>query len=274
MSLTIHPNSQKKLAVLQKELPQSLLLTGEPGVGLGTIAKDLAGKNLANLIEPHDSKGQVSHEVGTIAVEVIRQLYEQTRAKQTTSRIIVIDNAERMSPGAQAAFLKLLEEPTEHTHFILTSHRPQLLNSTIRSRVQTVFIEPLTKEQTEAYIDSLGETDTTKRRQLEFLAAGLPAELTRLSRDAKYFGARAEVMADTRDFLTKPAYQKLLIVQKYNQDKVAALQLLDSALAVTRRSLNDKPQPSLVTQLDRLLAARNKIEANCNVRLQLTSLAL
>lgn len=274
MKLVIHPKSHEKLKIAARDLPGALLLTGERGVGLSTIARDMAARDLTACIEPMDSKAQINHSTGTVTVETIRQLYDHTRAKQTSRQVIVIDDADRMSLGAQAAFLKLLEEPTANTHFILTSHSPQRILPTVRSRTQAVHIEPATHEQTTAFLDKIPDIDTKIRVQLEYLAAGLPAELSRLIDDETYFKDRAATMADTRIFLTDPLYQKLLIVHKYYQSKPATLQLLDSALAVTRRSLSVKPQPALVNQLDRLLIVREKIEANHNIRLQLMAFVL
>lgn len=274
MNIILHPKNQRRLKVLSKDLPQSLLITGERGVGLATIGRHLAGKNLAAFIEPENAKGQIEHETGTITVEAIRRLYGQTRSKQTTRQIIVIDDADRMSPGAGAAFLKLLEEPTKSTHFILTSHSPQLLLPTIRSRVQTVIIDPATPAQTSTYLAKLNITDAKKRIQLEYLASGLPAELYRLTHDDKYFASRAEIMGDARDLLTLPPYKKLLVVHKYHQSRADALQLLDSALSLTRRSISQKPQPALVHRLDRLLTVRERIVANHNIRLQLLDFVL
>lgn len=274
MNTIINPKTQKQLAVLLNDLPQSLLVTGERGVGLATVARELAGKNLAAFIEPENAKGQVDHETGTVTVDAIRRLYEQTRSKQTNRQIVIIDDADKMSAAAQAAFLKLLEEPTERTHFVLTSHAPQLLLPTIRSRVQSVIIEPTTPEQTSAYLTELGVRDAKKRTQLEFLASGLPAELYRLVRDDEYFASRAEIMGDARDLLASSAYNKLLIVHKYHQNRAGALQLLDSALSLTRRSLSQKPQPALVRRLDQLLIVRERVAANHSIRLQLMDFVL
>lgn len=274
MNIVINLKSQQRLAAATKELPQSLLITGEQGVGLGTIARNLAQRDLAGFIEPENSKGQTDHETGTITVETIRRLYKQTRAKQATQQIIIIDDADRMSPGAAAAFLKLLEEPNDSTHFILTSHAPQLLLPTIRSRVQSVLIEPATPEQTNALITELGIKDSKRRVQLEFLAGGLPAELCRLASDDEHFRARAEIMGDARELLMASSYEKLLVVHKYYQNRPAALQLLDSALTITRRSLSQKPQPALIRQLDRLLEVQERIASNHNIRLQLMDFVL
>lgn len=269
MTLIVHPTAQKKLDQLAQDLPQSVLLSGERGVGLYTIARGLAGSNFAGELRPQDAKEHNDNENGTIKVEMIRGLYDHTRAKHTTHQIIVIDDADRMSHGAQNAFLKLLEEPNSHIHFILTSHNPQRLLPTIRSRVQHTHIQPATPAQTAEHIAMLDVTDQTRKAQLSFIAEGLPAEISRLVVDEDYFKERARIIGDARTFLQADKYGRLVIVQRYRADRVVALQFIDSTLQILRRSISAKPQQPLITQLDKLLEARERISANHNIALQL-----
>lgn len=269
MTPTFHPDSHEMLQKLMNRLPQSLLLTGERGVGLLTAAKHLAGKNLRAVIVPQDKNEKDDPENGTITAASIRKLYERTKSKQTSAHIVIIDNAERMSTTAANAFLKLLEEPGMNIHFILTSHTPDRLLLTIRSRVQHVMLSPLTTQQTRDLLDSLNITDATRRRQLEFIASGLPAELHRLTADDDYFQARATLMGDARTLLTAPPYDKLAVIQRYQSSRGDALRLIESALTIAKRSLATKPQPALIDQLDKLLTTYQLIESNGNVRLQL-----
>lgn len=268
--LLINPTSQKRLDILKEQLPQSLLLTGEGGVGLLTIAKGLAEKQLAGIIRPQDAKEQLDDQNGTITVEMIRRLYDQTRAKHTSRQIVIIDDADKMSLGAQAAFLKLLEEPNFHIYFILTSHTPGRLLPTIQSRVQQIMIYPASSQQTDEYLEHIGITDSVKKSQLHFIAEGLPAEISRLLADEDYFKERAKVMSDARALLQSNSYEQLLIIQRYQPDRVMTLRLLDSMLLVARRSLSAKPQAGLVKQLEKLLDIQTNIQNNHNVRLQLT----
>ncbi len=59
------------------------------------------------------------------------------------NRVIIFREAELMREEAQNALLKSLEEPPAHTHFILTTNRPDALLSTVRSRCRTVHFGPL-----------------------------------------------------------------------------------------------------------------------------------
>jgi hypothetical protein len=263
-----HPSTTPLLTHIKQDLPQSLLLSGPRGVGLATAAAWLAGSDIAHLVAPRDAKGNV-HTSGTISVEMIRQLYEQTRTRTTKRHIVIIDDAERMSPAASGSFLKLLEEPGTSVHFILTSHHPHQLIATIRSRVQHAELRPLTQDQTTALLHHHDITDPTKRLQLEFIAAGLPAEIARLIENEAYFSEQAKIISDARDFLKGTPYQKLLVTHTYRQDRTLALLLCDAILTLLRRSLVLNPQPALVTQIDRLLAARERIAHNGNTALQL-----
>lgn len=274
MALVIHPRAQQSLAMLERSLPQSLLLTGPSGVGLFAIAKQLAGKELIALIQPQDSKDQIDTEHGTINVEVIRRLYDQTRTKHNNRAIVIIDSADRMNSSAQSAFLKLLEEPNDSIYFILTSHQPQLLKSTVRSRVQTTTIQPASVQQTDQLLTELGVTDATKRAQLSFIAGGLPAEIARLTSDDEYFTKRAAIISDARTLLQGSIYSRLLIAQKYHSARDDALRLIDSAATIARRTLSTKPQPELVRQLEQLESTRQAIAGNGNIRLQLARFAL
>lgn len=275
MNRLVHNSANEaQLAFLGANLPQSLLLSGPSGIGLQTTAKQLANDNLASLIIPQDKAGQPDLENGTITAEVIRKLYEQTRSKRTVSYVVIIDNAERMSQAASNAFLKLLEEPSPNNHFILTSHAPERLLPTIRSRAQHLALRQVTNKQTADILDKLNVTDPTKRRQLEFIASGLPAELHRLSADETYFAERAAFVGDARTLLAGSSYEKLLIIQKYQGSRGDALELIKSALAIARRSMSAKPQPSLAVQLEQLLKAHDLIAANGNVRLQLARFVL
>lgn len=274
MSLVFHPASQGLLDRLSEHLPQSLLLSGNEGVGLASAARLLAGAQLIATLEPTDSKGAVDHARGTISVETVRGLYDQTRARHTKRQVVIIDDADRMSHGAQNAFLKLLEEPNAHIHFILTAHQPRRLLPTILSRVQQITLQPITGQQTTAFIASRGVTDSKKAAQLQFIAGGLPAKLAHLIDDDAYFAEEAALMGDARAFIQGSSYDRLLLVNKYATNRDHALRLIDSALIILRRSVSAAPEPRIIHQIERLLAAREAIDANHHIKLQLAQVVI
>lgn len=264
----INPASDLVLSLMLRDMPQALLLTGPSGIGLGTVARHLAGQigTLNHIVLPEKDE-KVDIDKGVISVDSIRRLYTQTRSIQTGNTVILIDYAERMGQQAQNAFLKLLEEPTAGVHFILATHTPSRLLQTVTSRAQSVELKPILKQQTEELLDALNVTDTKKRQQLIYMANGLPAELTRLASDEAYFTAKSVVMRDARDLLQANTYHKLLVANKYRDSRDGALALLDYVANILKHSISDKPQESLIIQLDELLYARQQIEANGNIRI-------
>lgn len=273
MRLFINPASKIQLDAVKRSLPGALLLSGQEGVGLTTLSRWLADKALSSFLQPTDAKN-VPDSSGTISVESIRSLYDETRGKRTSAAIYIIDDADRMSPGAQAAFLKLLEEPNSNTHFILNSHHPERLLATITSRTQHVHVRPVTAAQTEEFLASFPAIDATKRMQLQFIAAGLPAELHRLISDEEYFVAKAKVMGDARTFLQASPYEKLVVIQRYQADREKALALIEGATRILRHSLSAKPSHGSIEQLERLSEVYERISRMGNIRLQLARAAV
>ena len=58
-------------------------------------------------------------------------------------RVVIVDAADEMNRNAANALLKGLEEPPANSLFLLVSHTPGRLLSTIRSRCRTVALSPL-----------------------------------------------------------------------------------------------------------------------------------
>ena len=271
-SLIFDPQTNQQLDLLAHELPQSLLLTGEPGVGLLTAAQFLASKNLASTIRPTDKDGN-EIATGSIRLDAIRQLRQQTRGRITKQTVHIIDDADRMNHQAQNAFLKLLEEPTPHRHFILTSHQPHLLLPTILSRTVREHIKPVSTQQSQLLIKRLGVTDPRTRQQLSFLADGRPAELVRLASDQRRLETAATVIRDAEQLIRGTTYERAAIALRYT-NRTEALTLLDHALTILKHSIRNKPSIATIARTQAVATAYERIAANGNVRLQLVALAL
>lgn len=266
----LHPATEAQLLALRQRSPQALILHGPKGVGLRTVAHDYA-KDLGELIVIQPEKdGAPDEEKGSISVERVRHLYEDTRAKGV-SRTYIIDCAERMAPAAQNAFLKLLEEPGEGIRFILLTHHLDLILPTILSRTQRVDVRPLPDELTQEFLDSLSLTDATRRNQLLFIASGLPAELTRLT-DEAYFTKRSTIVKDARSYITGTAYQRLQLAQRYKDSRHDALELIDSMLSQLRRSIEQKHDARTLRAIDSLMDGYERIKAQGNIRLHLATM--
>lgn len=268
-----HSASKQQLDRYALRLPGALLITGKEGVGLTMAARYVSAQSKAvtvTVVPEKDDK--VDLEKGTITVDSIRRLYDLTKTIEPNGRVIIIDYAERMAKPAQNAFLKLLEEPTEGTHFILLTHQPNMLLPTIRSRVQRLDMRNITTEQSSELLDALKVRDERQKAQLLFIAGGLPAELTRLSVDEKYFESRSSVVRDARQFVVGNAYDRLLIAKKYKDDRVQSLVMVSDAMRLLQNTLAKGGEDSSIATIAQLEKIYERIAGNGNIRLQLASL--
>ena len=92
------------------------------------------------LIEPDQEQANPQ-----IKIEQIRELEQQLVYHPLVGRrkVCLIDEADRMTPGAANALLKTLEEPPDHSLLLLVTSRPSALLATVRSRCQGIrFVAP------------------------------------------------------------------------------------------------------------------------------------
>lgn len=156
-----------------RTLPPVLLLSGPTGVGKRALAHYLGQWILCEIsgLASHGRSpcGKCSNCLRAIAgtwvdfVEVLPEedsseslKVEQFRkirssmgfgAYEGSHRMILIPNADRMTPQAANSMLKLLEEPPPGWVFFLTARDPALLLPTLVSRCQVVRLKPFSLEE-------------------------------------------------------------------------------------------------------------------------------
>lgn len=260
---------------LKQHLPHAVLLVGPEGTGLHTIATSIAGKNLCGVVNPTDAKGETDTTTsGIIRVSQIRDLASHAMSKTRNERIYIIDNADQMNTQTQNAFLKLLEEPVNHVHFILLAHHAESLLPTVRSRVQQLTISPIDHAQSLGLLDELLVTGITMRSQLLFLADGLPAELSRLVTDKTGFRDKAAAVTAARQFLQGTTLEKLQVISEFSSSRPRTLTMLAYAQRILSHSLRQNPSGALVERSDLIAEAYDCIAANGHIKTQLTSLVV
>lgn len=275
MKLFLAKEFEAHLAQLTQELPHAVLLVGPEGIGLQSIAAKLAGSHLSGVVSPTDNKGNVDpSSSGVIRAVQIRDLISHAINKTHSERVYIIDDADRMNHTAQNSFLKLLEEPAPHVHFLLVSHHSERLLPTVLSRVQTLRVSPISHDQSLELLDTLRVMDETVRTQLLFLADGLPATLTRLVGDKEAFQAKITAITDARLLLQGSAIDKFRITNTYGGNRPGTLELLSYAERILRHSLVQHPSSQLIEKAESISEAYDRIAANGHIRIQLLRLVI
>lgn len=92
-----------------------------------------------------------------ISVHEIRELKRKIylKAFEGKYKIVILWQAERMNVQASNAFLKLLEEPPDQTLVLMTTHQPDALLNTIRSRCQRLPLRRLSPTAIQRYLMEL-----------------------------------------------------------------------------------------------------------------------
>ncbi len=113
----------------------------------------------------HPDVHHVSPEGTFILVDQIREsvIAEATRSPfEATSKVFILEEADRMNPAAQNALLKTLEEPGPGTMFILLSAREEELLETIRSRCRVIHLQRAFPRNTSRRFCRLRESPATR----------------------------------------------------------------------------------------------------------------
>ena len=244
--------------------PQAVLFTGEPGLGINYIARSILPKQqiISHIVPQPSSSTSTMKQIG---VERIRELYKETRNTYKTAAFVLIESADTMSISAQNAILKLLEEPQPNVHFVLTSHDSHKLLPTIQSRVHTTVFPKVSTEQSIELIDTLGIKDDLVKKQLLFIADGLPAEITRLAQDSDYFRTVHDRIIRAKNLIEADSYGKLQLLFTMPKDRGEVLQTIYAMC----RLLTVSPKRKGMKTLSLLQQAARDIEQGGNVKLQL-----
>ena len=278
--LLLHPSTEKIFSHILDKPPHALIIEGATGTGVTTVAKAIA-RHLGSpeiVIKPKKKKDSifVVDEIdGSIVIEDIRALYEQTRGRLPGKIVYILDTGfKSLTLGAQNAFLKLLEEPRDNVHFIIATHQPEKLLPTIISRCQTLSLANVTNEQSLQLIDSFGETEVLRKQRLVFVGRGRPALIHKLQKDKNLYEERVQIMSDAKILLGNNTYEKMSVIQRYKDSRTKAVMLLDDANHQLKAIVEKSHNKQLIMTIDRYLHARERIVAGGNIRLQLASSVL
>lgn len=123
-----------------KNLSQTIMITGQFGSGKTTIAKIIASKLGAEVHEIDcGSDGGVDRMREVVESSYMSSLFAQ-------NKVFILDEVHGLSKQAQSSLLKTLEEAKKNTYFILLTTEAKKLLPTIRSRCVVYETSPASRK--------------------------------------------------------------------------------------------------------------------------------
>lgn len=186
--------------VLERGPGHAYLLAGPEGLGKRAFALELAGALVTSCggcgtcdacervrRAVHPDLAIVEREGEFIRIEQVQRVIADLRLKPfaATRRVWVVFEPERFNVQAANTFLKSLEEPPSHVHFILVSDAPERVLPTIVSRCQVVDFRPVADDELAAFLHTRQGLATDDADIYGRLARGSIGRALRLVDDAR-----------------------------------------------------------------------------------------
>ena len=176
-----------------------------------------------------------------IQISQIREMENRFSFRPHSSflKTAVIDQAHFMSQEAQNSFLKTLEEPKGDSLFILISEYPEMLLSTILSRVQRINFFPAGKSEIEKYLQSENVPED-KIREIVNFSMGKPGEAISFLKDPKKMNSFKKEIAEINKISQSALHYRFQYVKESIKENKNLKELLDIWLRYFRSVLIEK----------------------------------
>lgn len=133
-----------KKMIASGNVPHAILFSGPSGTGKTTLARILATELGISKLETIEKNAASDN-----GVDVIRELEAALPRKPLSGkgRIYIIDEAHAITPQAQRAMLKMLEDTPDHVYFVLCTTNPEKLEKPVRTRLTHIQLEKVSNSE-------------------------------------------------------------------------------------------------------------------------------
>lgn len=256
--------------VASDSLFHAYLFYGEPEIGKRSFAESLARYVEHGAWEEskgylHESITIFAPEGDSLGIDEVRRIkfFFSEKPVYSPYRIVILDGAERLTPQAQHALLKVAEEPQKAGVIILIATHPDALLKTLQSRFQKIYFAPSPRHAVERFVTERSKADKEEVARITKLSFGRIGRAVKLMTDATF---QKELM-DARRFLKEPR-ERAALLEATTAEKTDTLRFVSHIIAY----LSTDPEhytDELKEALTRYVALS---EWNTNRRLQMSSI--
>lgn len=204
-------------SIKNSTLSHAHLIIGDDGIGKSMLAKEFAVKILGRQ-EYRDYIDIVNYKPkkNSFGVDEVREIISEVNKKpyEGDKKVIIIYDGNKLTPQAQNALLKTIEEPPMGVYMILLCESTELILDTIKSRCQIHKLSPLSQQDMEDFIEkSYGVLDEKLKKTLLAFSEGIPGRVQRFLEDKSFEEIRNMVLDMLKDINKRD--EKVII--KYEQ---------------------------------------------------------
>ena len=140
--------------------PASFILTGKSGTGKTTLGRIIAKRLGCNEVDYIEIDGGKDTGVDATREVLKTLLYAPLAGKK---KVILYDEAQKLSSATQSSLLKSLENPPKHVHFILCTTNPEALKITLKRRCHHYEISGLMDDELNSLMKSILKKEKVKK---------------------------------------------------------------------------------------------------------------
>jgi DNA polymerase-3 subunit delta' len=241
-------------------------------LGDSQIGKFAFAKELSESFEPNNksilSDTLIIKPDSQIGIDQVRQIKNFLWQTPSISsyRTVIIDNAEQMTPEAQNAFLKIVEEPPRKALIILISSYPEILVPTLLSRFKKIHFKKIPQEHIRQWLINEFKIKPSAAETLAKKSMGRPG----LAYSLLYDKNTIELENRVESFIKGDIFQKNKIINEIIKDEESLNKFIEFLIAELRNKILKKDHKTFKEILKRLAYLRR---FNLNKKLQLEIIA-